>query len=381
MFGRKRDYLLGLILLLTACSPIQSVGALPNSNDLRWVKTHQGLRMPVDLETAPDGRTFVVERSGAIRPLTAEGVGQPLYLDVSDRITTEGGEQGLLGLAFHPNFAENKTLFISYTDQEGSTVFARGREAAGGDRVDPATLEPFLTVEQPYANHNGGHLAFGPDGMLYLGLGDGGSAGDPHDYAQSKFVLLGKILRIDVDSGDPYAIPADNPFVMSAAARPSIWAYGLRNPWRFNFDPHTGDLYIADVGQNDQEELNFEPANSPGGLNYGWDFWEGSMALRPDGPEAVMPIDEYDHEQGCAITGGPVMYDPRLPEWDGVVLYGDACSGRIWGLRRDQNGHWRGGLLFNTDFHITTFGLDAEGRILLADYHDEGASIYRLEPR
>ncbi|MFP3852808.1 MAG: PQQ-dependent sugar dehydrogenase [Anaerolineales bacterium] len=370
-----------LLLTLAGCGPTEPVGKPPNPNSLRWRQIHQNLTMPVDLETSPDDRLFAVERSGTIRQLLADDASPEAYLHLSDRISTEGGEQGLLGLAFHPDFIVNKFVFISYTDLDGFTVFARGQESAEGDRILRESLEIILTVEQPYTNHNGGHLTFGPDGMLYLGLGDGGSAGDPNDYAQSLQTLLGKILRVDVDGGEPYAVPTDNPFAGGELSRPEIWAYGLRNPWRFNFDPVSGDLYIADVGQFEREELNFEPAGSNGGLNYGWPFWEGGVAFQPGGPESVQPIYEYDHEQGCAITGGPVMYDPELPDWHGVVLFGDACSGRIWGLRQDREGVWRGGLLFDTDFRITTFGLDAQGRILLADYDDEDGAVHRLERR
>ena len=370
-----------LVLTLTACGPKAPSGGPPNPKDLGWRQIHQGLSMPVDLESSPDGRLFAVERSGVIRQLQGSGDSPRPYLDLSDRISMEGGEQGLLGLSFHPDFMANKTLFISYTDLDGSTVFARGVESPAGNRILRESLTPILTVEQPYTNHNGGHLTFGPDGMLYLGLGDGGSAGDPNGNSQSLHTLLGKILRVDVDAGEPYAIPANNPFAGSEDGQPEIWDYGLRNPWRFTFDPVSGDLYIADVGQYEREELNFEPAGSTGGLNYGWPFWEGSIAFQPGGPESVQPIEEYDHEQGCAITGGPVMYDPALPEWNGVVLYGDACSGRIWGLRQDREGEWRGGLLFDTEFHITTFGVDAQGRVLLADYDDQAGAVYLLERR
>jgi glucose/arabinose dehydrogenase len=221
-------------------------------------------------------------------------------------------------------------------------------------------------------------LAFGPDGYLYIGLGDGGSAGDPQGNGQSLQTLLGKLLRIDVDQGDPYAIPADNPFA-SGGGKPEIWAYGLRNPWRFSFDAQTGDIYIGDVGQNQWEEVNFLEAGSPGGVNFGWNFREGTHPYQgapSEGLSLVDPVAEYEHSLGCSVTGGEVYRGMNLPGWEGVYLYGDYCSGNSWGLLRSADGTWQSQLLFTTGFTIASFGVDDDGEIYLLDLQQ--GDIYRL---
>jgi glucose/arabinose dehydrogenase len=244
--------------------------------------------------------------------------------------------------------------------------------------VDIATQKILLKVKQPYPNHNGGGLAFGPDGYLYLGLGDGGSAGDPLGNGQSLNTFLGKILRLDVDNGEPYAIPADNPFAGSGEAYPEIWAYGLRNPWRFSFDRATGDLFIGDVGQDQWEEINFVPAGAAGGLNFGWNIREGLHPYKGDAPanaQLTDPVAEYSHNLGCSVTGGVVYRGQALPEFSGIYLFGDFCTGTIWGLIQPGSGN-QVQALFESGLGISTFGVDETGEVYLADY--KRGTIYQL---
>jgi glucose/arabinose dehydrogenase len=342
-----------------------------------------GLNEPVGLANAGDGsgRLFVVEKRGRV-VIVRDGAVQPTpLLDITPVVGSRGSEQGLLGLAFHPRFATNGQLFVYYTDQQGDVVVARYQVAPGApDLVDAGSATTLLTVDEPYANHNGGSLAFGPDGFLYIGLGDGGSAGDPRGNGQNRGALLAKILRIDVDNGSPYAIPADNPFVGDAAARPEVWAYGLRNPWRFSFDRATGDLYIGDVGQNAWEWVNFQPAGARGGQNYGWNVVEGSHCYPPgtrcDPSQFVRPVAEYDHSLGCSVTGGYVYRGPSFPSLQGVYFFGDYCSGRIWGLAHAEAGQWRQQELLKSSVRISSFGEDEAGEVYLLGLSD--GTLYRL---
>jgi len=231
-----------------------------------------------------------------------------------------------------------------------------------------------LTVDQPASNHNGGHLAFGPDGALYIGLGDGGGAGDRYGNGQNVRTLLGAMLRIDVDHGQPYAIPADNPFVGSPNARGELWAIGLRNPWRYSFDRQTGDLYIADVGQNMYEEVDVQPAGDPGGQNYGWPIMEGLHCFPADQPceqtGLTLPVWDYDHTQGCSVTGGYVYRGQEFPVLTGIYLFGDYCSGLIWGLSRAGSGEptgWRVAQVAQADVQLSAFGEDEAGELYLLD--------------
>jgi glucose/arabinose dehydrogenase len=261
-------------------------------------------------------------------------------------------------------------------------VVARFHVSADGPNLaDPASEVDLLHVSQPYANHNGGSLAFSPDGYLYIGLGDGGSEGDPLRTGQDLQTLLGKLLRINVDSGDTYAIPPDNPFA-GEGGLPEIWAYGLRNPWRFSFDWLTGDLYIGDVGQDAWEEVDFVPAGMPGGMNFGWSFYEGMHPYQNQPPANATfswPVAEYSHSEGCSVTGGYVYRGPALPKWQGVYFYGDYCSGRVWGLIQAGQGNWQSKALFMTGAKITTFGVDEAGEIYLADY--ASGTLLRLSRR
>jgi glucose/arabinose dehydrogenase len=350
-----------------------SVTSFPDPALFTWDRLPGDYRRPVDIQDVGDGRLFVVEQVGTIR-VWQDGVVLPdPFLDLRDRVGISANEQGLLGLAFHPDYASNGRFFVNYTDHNGDTVIARFLVSQEPNRADPTSETVLLEIDQPFPNHNGGGLAFGPDGFLYVGMGDGGSAGDPRGNGQSLDTLLGKMLRIDVDGGEPYATPPDNPF----PTRPEIWAYGLRNPWRFAFDSLTGDLYIGDVGQNRWEEVDFQPAGAPGGANYGWNLLEGTHSYEGGGTEGLTPpVAEYSHDGSCSVTGGVVVRDPALPELMGVYLYADYCSGLVWGLVRDPAGAWQSALLFPTGLQISSFGEAANGEVYLA-YH-EGA-VYRLE--
>ncbi|MEW5867760.1 MAG: PQQ-dependent sugar dehydrogenase [Chloroflexota bacterium] len=377
-----------VILTPTQISPTQtepptSVQGFPDSATYGWQPIVAGLQSPIGLANAGDGsgRLFVIEQPGRIK-IIRDNLPLPTpFLDITDRAGSQGFEQGLLGLAFHPQYPQNGYFYVNYTDLQGNTIIARFQTSLEDpNRADPGSEARLLQIPQPYANHNGGSVVFGPDGYLYLGLGDGGSAGDPQGNGQSLNSLLGKILRIDVDHQHPYAIPPDNPFA-GGGGKPEIWAYGLRNPWRFSFDRLTGDLYIGDVGQDEWEEINFLPAGSAGGANFGWNFMEGTHAYKGSPPASMnlmIPVAEYHHDQGCSVTGGVVYRGGRLPAWQGIYLYGDYCTGRIWGLLRGAQGDWRSTELFTGMGRITAFGTDEAGEIYLLD---QSGSIYLLAGR
>ncbi|HSM37843.1 MAG TPA: PQQ-dependent sugar dehydrogenase, partial [Candidatus Limnocylindrales bacterium] len=348
-----------------------------------------GLDSPVAIGNAGDGsgRLFVAERGGRIRVLEANGeLRQEPFVDLSGRVLS-GGERGLLGIAFHPDFAANRRLFVYYTrTDDGASVLSELRADPGRASADQASERVLLVQAQPFGNHNGGQLAFGPDGYLYLGLGDGGSGGDPYGNAQNTGVLLGKILRLDVDGppvdGRAYAIPTANPFA-PGGTRPGgglaeIWAYGLRNPWRFSFDPEGGDLYIGDVGQNSWEEIDRQPSDSAGGENYGWAEMEGRHCYRDgcDQSPYVKPIAEYSHDLGCSVTGGHVYRGREQPALVGVYVFGDYCSGTLFTLQVDE-GTITPKPVAQTGLNISTFGTGEDGEIYLADVR--GGAIYRVE--
>ena len=356
--------------------------SIPDPDSYTWEQLVGGLDLPIGLTNAGDGsdRLFVLEQAGLILIHQDGNLLPDPFLDIRDRASC-CGERGLLGLAFHPDYSDNGFFYVNYTDLNGDTVIARFSVSDDPYRALPESEERLLQIPQPYGNHNGGVVEFGPDGYLYIGTGDGGSAGDPHGYGQALNTLLGKVLRLDVDGGDPYEIPPDNPFVVDGHALPEIWVYGLRNPWRFSFDRLTGDLYIADVGQNAWEEINYLPAGSPGGANFGWNYFEGNHPYRgepPSGLGLVFPVVEYDHDQGCSVTGGVVYRGQSLPAWQGIYLFGDFCSGYIWGLIQTIDGDWQKELLFETGALITSFGEDENGEVYLVDY---GGVIYRLVER
>ena len=330
-------------------------------------------------------RLFVVEQAGRIRVVRDGNLLGASFLDIASRVSS-GGERGLLGLAFHPRYSENGRFFVNYTDRSGDTHVAEFRVGSNPDLADPGSERTLLFVRQPFPNHNGGGLAFGNDGMLYIGLGDGGSGGDPQGNGQNLGVALGKMLRIDVDSGTPYSVPASNPFVSSANAFREIWAYGLRNPWRFSFDRATGDLYIGDVGQGAREEVDVGLASRAGGENYGWNIMEGTRCFQPasgcNSAGLMLPVLEYaTGSDGCAVTGGYVYRGCRMPGYHGTYFYGDYCTAFIRSFRL-QNGQvsdrrdWTGSVGRGID-RISSFGVDADGEILIVDHEGE---LYRIVP-
>lgn len=377
--------LLLLLPLLSAAGqgdeepPVTTRSAAPDPAQVALVEVGTGFARPLLVTHAGDGsnRLFVVEQGGQAWILQdGERLAAP-FLDVSAYSTPIGGysEQGLLGLAFHPAYAENGRLFVNYTDRSGTTVVAELTVSSDDPNVvDLNTRRVLLQVEQPYANHNGGSMAFGPDGFLYISLGDGGSAGDPQANAQNPWSLLGSILRIDVDAeGQLYSVPEDNPFVATGAGLPEIWAWGLRNVWRFSFDRATGDLYLADVGQNLYEEVNFQAADAPGGANYGWNRYEATHSYSGgDAPkDMVLPIAEYAHaDGGCSISGGYVYRGEALPDLQGAYFYGDWCTGNIWAAYRDESGTWHSDIFkAMTGYQISAFGEDESGELYVVDYN------------
>lgn len=339
---------------------------------------------PLGVANAGDGsgRLFVVEQGGTVRIVRDGAVaGQP-FLDVSAR-TAPGGERGLLGLAFHPRFPDDRRLFVNYTDLAGDTVVASYAVASeDADRVDPATEIVLLRIDQPFGNHNGGGLAFGPDGYLHIAMGDGGSAGDPHDNGQRLDTLLGTILRIDVDARTTdraYGIPSDNPFVGRAGARPEIFLYGLRNAWRISFDRVTGDLWIGDVGQGAWEEIDVLRAGTAGGANYGWARMEGFHCY-PSGdgcerPELTLPVAEYGHDLGCSVTGGAVYRGSAFPALVGGYVFSDYCSGLLWVIDASRSDRQEPTVVGETGRSIAGFGEDEAGELYAADL---GGALLRV---
>ena len=345
-----------------------------------------GFSTPVDIAHTGDDRLFVVEQTGRIRVIEGNQQIQPApFLNITDRIRF-GNERGLLGLAFHPDFSTNGFFYVNYTNTAGNTHIARFQVAAGATVADPDSELILLTVDQPFPNHNGGALKFGPDGFLYIGLGDGGFAGDPINAGQDNQVLLGKMLRIDVDNdtnGMPYAIPADNPFINNSDFREEIWASGLRNPWRFSFDQLTGDLWIADVGQDRQEEINFVPNSEPAGLDFGWRCYEGSNLFNSVGcantSTFYFPVFTYQTTPsvGESVTGGYVYRGTQNADLVGQYIYGDFVSGRIWALEIVDN-EVSNTEIFNIGVNeISTFGEDAMGELYVAAY--SSGTIFQIQ--
>ena len=375
---RKLTAVLAIGGFILACR-----GSAQSAPDIALQTVLTGLPQPTAIAHAGDARLFLTLQRGQIAVVPDGSLQPTAFLDIRLLVSC-CGERGLLGLAFHPRYSENGFFFVDYTNLTGDTVIARYRVSDGNANIaDPSSGVTLLTIPQPFSNHNGGQLAFGPDGYLYIGMGDGGSANDPMCNAQRDESLLGKILRIDVDANantSPfYGIPPDNPFAAPGGPRDEIWAKGLRNPWRFSFDRLTGDLYIGDVGQGAREEVDFQPAGSPGGENYGWKAMEGTACGGggtlgcPTGiptcnaSNLVRPILEYPHSGGdCSITGGYVHRGTSFPQLAGTYLYGDYCTGKIWGATRNAAGTWSTRLFSPRAASLTTFGEDVAGRLYLA---------------
>lgn len=368
---------------LPAAPQLENALAFPDPAGFVWQPVASGLRRPTALADLNDGtgRFLVLEQPGLVRVVLDGQLQTEPYMNLTDRVGPNASEQGLLGIALDPDFAESGIFYLNYTDQNGNSVISRFLRGPDGQSGDPGSEQVLLYVEQPYGNHNGGGLEFGPDGYLYIGLGDGGSGGDPQNLAQNFNTLLGKMLRIEVRGLDSYMIPADNPFA-AGGGRQEIWATGLRNPWRYSFDRLTGDLFIADVGQNKFEEINFLAAGSPPGVNFGWSFREAAEPFKgmpPSGVDLLDPVVQYGRADGCSVTGGYVYRGQSLPEWYGIYLFGDYCTGSVWGLLRDTNDAWQMRRLFQQPASISSFGQDSAGELYLLDH--AGGGLFRLERR
>lgn len=368
----KKVYLLFAVLLLGSAARTQEVSLELFS---------EGLSSPLAIEHAGDQRLFVVEKHGKIKIVQPDGtVNSVPFLDISNRITTEG-ERGLLGLAFHPDFSANGYFYVNYTNLNGNTRVSRFEVSSGNqDTADPESEVVIIGYDQPDSNHNGGCLLFGPDGNLFISSGDGGGSGDPHNNGQSTSVLLGKILRIDVDNpsgGKNYGIPADNPFVSDPDASPEIWAYGLRNPWRMAVDRIENTLWIADVGQASREEINRQSL-SESGLNYGWRCYEGTLPFNtqncPPQSEMTFPLAEYSHDDGnCSITGGYVYRGSKYSDIEGLYFFADYCSGMIGTSDQAGNLTFHG----NFDGNWVSFGEDRDGELYIADIN--GGKVFKIK--
>ena len=356
------------------------------TDSVRLVEVATGLDFPLFLAAPPgdNSRLFIVEKTGRIRIVKNGGLLPAPFLDLSARVSG-GGEQGLLGLAFHPQYAANGRFVVNYTNPSGDTRVSVFRVSSNPDVADAASEQVILPVAQPFANHNGGMVVFGPDGKLYIGMGDGGSGGDPQGNGQNKGVLLGKLLRVDVSGAGVLSVPADNPFVGQAGARPEVWSYGLRNPWRFSFDRAQGDLYIGDVGQNAREEVDWSSASSGAGrgLDYGWNITEGIACYNPpsgcDRTGLTPPVLDYDHGDGCSVIGGYVYRGAAIPSLRGRYFYADYCGGWVRSFllqggtaaeRRDWPTLRPGGL-------VTSFGEDAAGELYVMN---SSGKVFRIAP-
>lgn len=384
--------LLTVLLLAASCSgkqqaPRQAPPVTPGTVIIQAHLVVNGLSQPVGLESAPNdtSRLFIVEKTGRIRVFQGGTLNPRPFLDISSRVSN-GSEQGLLGLAFHPQFATNRRFYVDYTDRAGNTHVVEFLASVALDSATTTERE-ILFVSQPAANHNGGQLAFGPDGYLYIALGDGGGGGDTYHNGQNLGSLLAKILRVNVDVGSPYSVPSDNPFASQTGAKGETWDYGLRNPWRFSFDRLTGDLYIGDVGQDSYEEVDYE-LHHIGGKNYGWNIMEGfhcfnSATCAKTG--LTLPVAEYTHQDGCSITGGYVYRGTEIPELNGVYFYGDYCTGIVRSFHIDQGSavnaqDWSSILLTQAGGRmqgLSSFGQDARGELYLVLLSGEVYQIVR----
>jgi glucose/arabinose dehydrogenase len=356
-----------------------SLAANAQTPQFRLINWAGNFDRPVDIAHCGDSRLFVVEQQGFIWILDSTGAkSAQRFLDIDARVNSNGSERGLLGLAFHPNYAQNGYFYVNYTRGDGDTRVSRfSVNSANPNAADPSSEVIVLEFDQPFSNHNGGGIKFGPDGYLYIGTGDGGSGGDPLDAGQTRNTLLGKFLRIDVDkitAGVPYGIPADNPFVSNTAYRPEIWSTGWRNPWRFSFDRLTGDLWAGDVGQNAREEIDFEPANTPG-RNYGWRCREGNQSYNANGCQTAAgvytePVFTYANPgQGCSVTGGYRYRGAVYPDLYGKYICTDYCSGRWWMLTAQPDGRFSSAQVADvTNGEFSSLGEDNKGELYAAGY-------------
>lgn len=375
----------GSVLSLLTCGAAAFLAAQSAPSEISLVRVASELASPVDIQSAGDGskRLFVLQQNGIIRVMRNGTLNPSPFLAITSK-TRSNGECGLLGMAFPPGFATKQYFYVNYTDPNcRNSIVARYRITSDRDVADANSEEIVLQQAQPFSNHNGGGLAFGPDGFLYIGLGDGGSGGDPQNNGQNAGTWLGKMLRIDTESSErPYRVPPGNPFVGDARFKPEIWAYGLRNPWRYSFDRQTGDLWIADVGQNRAEEVNFQSAASRGGENYGWRIMEGFSCYNAstcNQDNLVKPVHEYTRNNGdISITGGYVYRGARWSSLRGTYIYGDYASGRIWGIRRDGPLFNNRLLLQGQNVSISTFGQDEDGEIYVGDHN---GNVFRIEGR
>jgi glucose/arabinose dehydrogenase len=337
-----------------------------------------GLTRPLYLTHAGDERLFVVEQRGIVRIIEDGELLSAPFLNIDGLVGDNANEQGLLSLAFDPAYAENGRFFVNYTNNQGRTVISRFQVSDDANTADADSEVTLLTVSQPFGNHNGGQLHFGPDGYLYVGMGDGGSGGDPQGNGQNSSTLLGSLLRLDV-SGDEYTTPDNNPFSGDAGLS-EIWAIGLRNPWRFSFDRLTGDIYIADVGQSIWEEVSFQSAASSGGENYGWNIMEGAHCYQStdcDSEGLQMPIFEYNHDLGCSVTGGYIYRGQQFPELQGNYFVADYCTGIIWSLFQEADGSWTNQQVLDSDLVVASFGEDAAGELYMIDHN---GSVWQIRP-
>ena len=369
------------LLLVLALISITGLAHAEDGGGLTTMLVADGLTAPLHVSTPPgDARIFVVEQPGTVRIIDNDRILDRPFLDISDRLRF-GGERGLLGLAFHPNYSRNGYFFVNYSEKvNGATRIERYRVSEDSNRADPASAQLVLRVEQPYSNHNGGHILFGPDGMLYVAMGDGGAGGDPKGHGQNRATLHGALLRIDIDSDTPYAIPTDNPFIGDVGGRDEIWAWGLRNPWRISFDGVAGLLYVADVGQDDWEEVTIVSA-AVGGHNYGWNLMEGNHCFtepRCDSTGLTTPDYVYSHDEGCSITGGLIYRGAAMPDLHGHYFFSDYCTGFLRSFRYSAGAvievkGWDAGNLG----HVTSFGTDAAGELYITN---SGGQVLKLVP-
>jgi len=377
-------------LLLSSCSDKNmtstrhagasaSAGAVP-AVKLQRVFNAVSMDVIVYMTQAPDDDRYwyVVEKPGRVlRFENKEDASEAtVFIDISDRVDAGPSEAGLLGMTFHPQFRTNGYVYLSYTGNDGGlkSYISRFKSLDSNESLDPGTEKRLLEIAQPYSNHNGGQIEFGPDGFLYIGLGDGGAGGDPKGHGQNTQTLLGSMLRVDVDNGNPYAIPASNPFVSNDKGKPEIYAWGLRNPWRWSFDRETGKLWLADVGQDNWEEVNI--VAQPG--NYGWNGKEGRHCYKSahcENPAFIDPVIEYDHGAGCSVTGGYVYRGGQIPALKGIYLYTDFCSGTLWGARESGSGAYESFQLLDSDLNIASFAQANTGEIYLLHIRGE---IYKL---